>query len=406
MDEKALEQAKLSWSNAPDEHVFQAREKIDDYDPSIGQIILEEADKRVKVQRQKSVEHISPPKQETLYKDIGHGLTIKQRDLSYLQARGLGMIALGIAHIAIPQLAWFFSIPLIIAGILNIIFPKRAMFLLNGLVLIVVGAWNVFLFIEGGAHVIWKWIGMFQVLGGAEEMGQFFKNISHFDTSQFDGILESMTDNKQRSDYLLNVIKGHRRYDIRREALKRLADIGKDASFADKELHVMLKKWTASPELKCWLHYALAIISDQKENHINQIIAIDQSIQVKDDNNNNDPGIRKIKQAVRQTLDLLKSSDNLESEDKELVKEKIILSHDTPFIQPILNFKSVLSVVFWLFPIVGLPLALMAKSEIKESGGKQYGLLLAKISLVVNSILVALVILGAVIGNLSVMLSK
>ena len=404
MDEKSIEQTRQAWSNAPDEHVFQAKDNINSYDTSIRPIILEEAKLRIKVKPQETIEQLPEKNIETRYsyKNIGSGLTLREQDFSYLQGRGVAMIALGIAHIVVPQLAWQFGIPLIAAGILNIIFPKRGMFLLNGFILIIVGVWNIFLFIEGGAHVIWKWIAFFQCSGGAEEMGQFFKNRPLFDASQFDAILDNIADNRQKSEYLLKVIKDYKRSDIRREALRRLADIGKDASFAVDELQQISLKRSISPVTKCWFHYALAVLSDQKEAHVNALIAMDQSIEVS--SNLNDPNVVEIRQTIDRCLDLLKSSEKLEIAEKDLVKEKLVLSQDTPFIKPVLNNKAVYSVAFWLLPIVGLPLALIAASEIRNSGGKQYGLLLAKISLVVNSILVAFIILGVVIGQLSVML--
>lgn len=48
MDEKSLNEAKESWSQAPDEDVFQAVYDIEDYGNSVRPIILAEADKRKK----------------------------------------------------------------------------------------------------------------------------------------------------------------------------------------------------------------------------------------------------------------------------------------------------------------------------------------------------------------------
>jgi len=57
MDERSLDKAKESWSQAPDEDVLQAVYDIEDYDNSVKPIILAEADKRKKTNNSVPITH-------------------------------------------------------------------------------------------------------------------------------------------------------------------------------------------------------------------------------------------------------------------------------------------------------------------------------------------------------------
>lgn len=100
-----------------------------------------------------------------------------------IRNRGMSLVAWGIAQFVFSNyLEPKWGIAFVIIGLLNLVFPHRVLFLVNGLTLVIVGIWNTSLgYVDG--NIFWRWIGMAQVLWGAEEIQRFDhyspKNIKH-----------------------------------------------------------------------------------------------------------------------------------------------------------------------------------------------------------------------------------
>lgn len=90
-----------------------------------------------------------------------------------IRNRGMSLVAWGIIQFVFSNyLEPKWGIAFVIIGLLNLAFPRRALFLVNGLTLVIVGIWNTSLgFVDG--NIFWRWFGMAQVLWGGEEIQRF-----------------------------------------------------------------------------------------------------------------------------------------------------------------------------------------------------------------------------------------
>jgi hypothetical protein len=90
---------------------------------------------------------------------------------------GCGLILWGAVSMLLPNLfdsRW--GIGLIVLGILNLLIIHRALFIVNGLILIAVGIWNSFDATSSmPPNIIWTVLGIFQIGWGVQELTKFSK---------------------------------------------------------------------------------------------------------------------------------------------------------------------------------------------------------------------------------------
>ena len=90
-----------------------------------------------------------------------------------LRGWGISLVLLGIAHLVFAKfLDPIWGVIIIVLGALNFVIVHRAMFVANGISLIVVGVMNV---INGlvGANTLWATFGVFQAFWGVQEILKF-----------------------------------------------------------------------------------------------------------------------------------------------------------------------------------------------------------------------------------------
>jgi hypothetical protein len=95
-----------------------------------------------------------------------------------LQIWGIGSIVMGVISIIFSRfLDPFWGIFLIVLGVLNLLIRHRAMFIVNGLSLLAVGALNILTSIAGfstsGFSTVWLSLGIFQIIWGIQEIRKF-----------------------------------------------------------------------------------------------------------------------------------------------------------------------------------------------------------------------------------------
>lgn len=104
---------------------------------------------------------------------IASNLVKKNEMSTAVRLRGGALIAWGISCLLLPDLfdMWW-GIAFIALGLINVAFPLRAMFIINGLALIAVGCWNTYASLMTEID-LWRWIGLAQVFIGFEECQRF-----------------------------------------------------------------------------------------------------------------------------------------------------------------------------------------------------------------------------------------
>ncbi|MFZ5993470.1 MAG: hypothetical protein ACOYU4_00565 [Thermodesulfobacteriota bacterium] len=85
-----------------------------------------------------------------------------------LRKWGIGLIVVGIAHLMLTGfLDPIWGVLIACVGVLNLLIPRRGMFIVNGIVILLAGAMNV----SAGAG--WKMFGMLQIVWGVKEIRKF-----------------------------------------------------------------------------------------------------------------------------------------------------------------------------------------------------------------------------------------
>jgi hypothetical protein len=94
-----------------------------------------------------------------------------------LRGWGGGLILVGVISILLPNTFDFrWGIVLIILGILNLFIIHRALFVINGLVLIAAGIMNIInLFSSKASNMLWSTFSLFQIGWGVQELTKFSK---------------------------------------------------------------------------------------------------------------------------------------------------------------------------------------------------------------------------------------
>lgn len=108
---------------------------------------------------------------EPIEKKVSENL--KAAMLTAIRNRGAGLVVWGIAHFVFSNyLDARWGAILLAIGVVNLASPRRGLFILNGLALILVGIWNIYTNFFGG---IWGFymIGGMQILWGIEEIERF-----------------------------------------------------------------------------------------------------------------------------------------------------------------------------------------------------------------------------------------
>ena len=104
---------------------------------------------------------------EEVQKEVSGVLT------SELRGRGVVYTILGIAHFVFSKtLEPTWGVILVVIGLLNIIIPKRGLFILNGFALLVVGLANMCSGQISGS-MAWRVLGIAQIIWGIAEFGRF-----------------------------------------------------------------------------------------------------------------------------------------------------------------------------------------------------------------------------------------
>jgi hypothetical protein len=90
---------------------------------------------------------------------------------------GIALILLGIVHLVLTNFldpVWGFVIVLL--GMVNLLVKKRAMFIANGIALLLVGVMNILSsFLPDGGGTIWVGIGLLQLFWGVQEIRRYKK---------------------------------------------------------------------------------------------------------------------------------------------------------------------------------------------------------------------------------------
>lgn len=85
-----------------------------------------------------------------------------------LRKWGIGLIVVGIAHLILTGfLDPIWGVLIACVGVLNLLIPRRGMFIVNGIVILLAGAMNM----SAGAG--WKMFGMLQIVWGVQEIRKF-----------------------------------------------------------------------------------------------------------------------------------------------------------------------------------------------------------------------------------------
>jgi hypothetical protein len=87
---------------------------------------------------------------------------------------GIGLIILGIIQIAVSVLSTEYGIVLIIIGVINLIIPRRGMYIANGIALFIAGALNIVVSIEEEVFRLIMF-AILQIVWGFLEIRKFFK---------------------------------------------------------------------------------------------------------------------------------------------------------------------------------------------------------------------------------------
>jgi uncharacterized membrane protein HdeD (DUF308 family) len=94
----------------------------------------------------------------------------------YLKTSGVTLIVLGFLHFLIPQYLMFsFGAILIFLGVFSLIFKVRWMLIVFGILLILLGLWNIGLTGIEGTTGFWSILGIFQIYWGIKEIRMFSK---------------------------------------------------------------------------------------------------------------------------------------------------------------------------------------------------------------------------------------
>lgn len=286
------------------------------------------------------------------------------RGLASIRYRGGILLALALLHVLVPQLEVLAAIPLTAAGILNVAWPSRAMFILNGLLLIALGVWNA---LGSGFDTssVWGLAAVVQWAAGAEELGLFLRYRPTFRAKDLEPVLEQIESEQEQIDFMVESLRSHRNFEIRRTLIKKLASMGSDTSRGIALLTKLLKSGWTSPALKCWIHYALARIQGDPIAHWNAIEAYrrqyssDESTQ--------------LETAVRQTQGLLRQTvDKDIAAQAERVKKEAEAREVPKFCR-----TAAYSLVFAFFYPLGFILAVIARIESRKSKGRLKGRTLA-----------------------------
>jgi len=90
----------------------------------------------------------------------------------YIKNSGIILIILGLIHLLLPSfLLSFAGIVLILIGIIALVYKNKNMLLIFGILLIIVGVWNILNAISG--IFFWVTLGMFQILCGVIEIKKY-----------------------------------------------------------------------------------------------------------------------------------------------------------------------------------------------------------------------------------------
>ena len=88
---------------------------------------------------------------------------------------GVGLIILGIAHLALKEiLDPFWGVIIIVLGFFNLVVSKRIMFTINGLSLLLVGFMNIFNSLSNNNLSFWFSLGIMQLIWGVIEIKRYF----------------------------------------------------------------------------------------------------------------------------------------------------------------------------------------------------------------------------------------
>lgn len=97
-----------------------------------------------------------------------------------LMGWGVGLIVLGGIHLFVELLSGTWGIVLIAIGILNFIFPKKFLFIVNGIALLLAGVLNIYVLIDldvqmRGAGLYFGIFALLQIYWGIKESLKFGK---------------------------------------------------------------------------------------------------------------------------------------------------------------------------------------------------------------------------------------
>ena len=89
-----------------------------------------------------------------------------------LRTWGFGLMVLGSVHLFVKFLDPAWGVVIIVIGLLNLLVPKRGMFIVNGLALLFVGIMNIAAAKEAGQGG-WAVFGILQIIWGVQEIRKF-----------------------------------------------------------------------------------------------------------------------------------------------------------------------------------------------------------------------------------------
>ena len=122
---------------------------------------------------EKVAEHIQAAKMEIITKKVEEHEKVKKKE-SYNELRGwaLGLIVVGVVSIFIPVFSKIWGYITIGVGIIELAFPVRAMYRVNGFLLIIIGIINIISGITGGSP-LWGVFGLAQIRWGVDQFSKY-----------------------------------------------------------------------------------------------------------------------------------------------------------------------------------------------------------------------------------------
>jgi hypothetical protein len=131
-------------------------------------------------------------------------------------------------------------------------------------------------------NVAWKLGTIMGALAGAYFLFKIFKEAWRQKKQQKAQSLQTsinehlitLSDSKAKVEYLLEVFQKHKNFSIRKNALDKLANMGKQAMYAVQSLKEFLKASSVKPAIKVWMHRTLILIEGSADIHCKAIADI------------------------------------------------------------------------------------------------------------------------------------